>query len=210
VIQALIGQIISVEEGNAVIRINDSIEFELTISGQTASKLSQLRGEDKNNVRILTYLIHRDDSMTLFGFNDQQERLLFLELIKVNGIGPRQAIKILGSVQVNAFIRALDESDAKFLATIPGIGPKTSQKIILALRGNINLDYDGMRTSSQTPLLPTRYNDLVAALSDMGYDKRQIVPVLVKLIEENEEFVEKGNNSEVEQFLFKNAIIKLS
>ncbi|MFA5513978.1 MAG: Holliday junction branch migration protein RuvA [Sphaerochaetaceae bacterium] len=209
-IQALIGQIISVEEGNAVIRINDSIEFELTISGQTASKLSQLRGEDKNNVRILTYLIHRDDSMTLFGFNDQQERLLFLELIKVNGIGPRQAIKILGSVQVNAFIRALDESDAKFLATIPGIGPKTSQKIILALRGNINLDYDGMRTSSQTPLLPTRYNDLVAALSDMGYDKRQIVPVLVKLIEENEEFVEKGNNSEVEQFLFKNAIIKLS
>jgi Holliday junction DNA helicase RuvA len=209
-IQAVIGQIISVEENSLIIRVNDSIEFDITISGQTASKLSQLRGEDKNNVRILTYLQHRDDNMNLYGFSDEQERMLFLELNKVNGIGPRQAMRILSSVQVTAFVRALDESDAKFLATIPGVGPKTSQKIILALRGSVNLDFDSSKSSTQSPLLPAQYNDLVAALSDMGYDRRQIVPVLVKLIDENQTLIEKGNKGEIEQFLFKNAIIELS
>lgn len=208
-IHALIGEIIYVRSDEVVIRTNESIEFSVTISGQTASRLSQLTSEAKREIRLLTYLQHRDDGMTLYGFGDEEERLLFTELIKVNGIGPRQAIKILGSVQVRAFIRALDDGDLQFLATIPGIGPKTSQKLVLALRGSVALDFPS-QVSSSSGSLDRRYNDLVAALSDMGYDKRQVVSVISELLTEFKNELEGRSLHDTEQFLFKNAIVRLT
>ena len=148
--------------------------------------------------------------MTLYGFTDDQERLLFLELIKVNGIGPRQAMKILSGVQVRAFIQALDANDVQFLATIPGVGPKTSQKIVLALRDTLALTPqrpEGARQGAGG--IDRRFDDLVAALGDMGYDKRQIVSELAKLLEEHAQLLAHKSLHEVEEFLFRNAIIRL-
>lgn len=84
-INAVIGQLVYASAQTAII-LGGSVEFELVISSQTATKLSNLQGSERNNVRILTWLQHREDGMTLFGFLDEEERRLFLELIKVNGI----------------------------------------------------------------------------------------------------------------------------
>ena len=141
-INAIIGQLVCVNAQSAVI-LGGSIEYELVISSQTATRLSNLQGADRSNVRLLAWLQHREDGMTLFGFSDEDERRLFLELIKVNGIGPRQAMKILSGVRVRDFIAALDQSDVNFLSKIPGLGAKTSQKIILALRDTLVFTLDG-------------------------------------------------------------------
>lgn len=209
-IHALIGEVIHVGANEVVLRTSGGIEYALIISSQTASRLSQLHGDAKRLVRLLSWLQHREDSMTLYGFTDEEERLLFLELIKVNGIGPRQAMKILSGVQVKAFLQALDANDLQFLATIPGVGPKTSQKIVLALRDTVVLDIPSKAPrEGSSGALDRRFDDLVAALSDMGYDKRQVVSELAKLLEENKDLLSGKSLHDCEEFLFRNAIIRL-
>jgi len=209
----VIGEIVYVSAQTTVIRTSGGIEFQLIVSSQTASKLSQLQGDARRQVRLLSWLQHKEDGMTLFGFTDDEERTLFLELIKVNGIGPKQAMKILSAVQVRAFIQALDKNDLQYLSTIPGLGPKTSQKIILALRDTIVLDTSSVSQTSDQAMnssrLDKRYDDLVAALVDMGYDKRQVISMLSKLIEENALLLKGKNQHEAEEFLFRNTIISL-
>lgn len=209
-IHAIIGELIEVSAQSAIVRTSCGVEYELAISSQTASRLSQLHKEAKGEIRLLSYLHHKEDGMTLFGFSDSEERMLFLELIKVSGIGPKQALKILGGVQVRAFVKALDESDITFLSSIPGIGQKTSQKIILALRDTIILTPSspkGAKESAET--LDRKYHDLVAALNDMGYDRRQVVGVISQLLDEHHDLVKTKSIHEVEEFLFRKAIIAL-
>lgn len=209
-IHAVLGELISVEPNEVVIRTGGGVEYQLTVSNQTASKLSQLSGEAKKSVRLLSWLQHRDDTMTLYGFSDEDERLLFSQLITVNGIGPKQATKILSSVQVQAFVKALDESDLTYLSTIPGVGPKTSQKIVLALRDKVILDFDRPRKGElSSALIDKRYEELVASLSNMGYDKRHIIEALQGLLEEHAQLLEGQSFRQREEFLFKNLLIRL-
>lgn len=208
-IHAVLGELVSTQAQLAVLRTAGGIEFSLIISSQTASRLSQLTGDSRRQVRLLTYLQHRDDSMTLYGFIDEEERMLFQELIKVNGIGPRQAIRILSGVQVRAFIQALDENNLSYLSSIPGIGVKTSQKIILALRDTIVVDKPITTTNGGPTGLDRRFDDLVAALSDMGYDKRQVITTLSSIMEEQHELLATKSLHETEEYLFKQAIIRL-
>lgn len=209
-IHAVVGEVVSVGAQQVVLRTDGGLELELVISSQTASKLSQLHGDARRQVRLLSWLQHRDDSMNLFGFTDEDERLLFLELIKVSGIGPRQAMKILSGVQVRAFIQALDDNNLTYLSSIPGIGPKTSQKIILALRDTVVFDTPTVSTGKSGGTgMDKRYDDLVAALSDMGYDKRQVITTLTELLEEHSELLSGKSLHETEEFLFRNAIIRL-
>jgi Holliday junction DNA helicase RuvA len=208
-IHAVLGELVSTQAQLAVLRTAGGIEFSLIISSQSASRLSQLTGDRRRQVRLLTYLQHRDDSMTLYGFIDEEERMLFQELIKVNGIGPRQAIRILSGVQVRAFIQALDENNLSYLSSIPGIGVKTSQKIILALRDTIVVDKPITTTNGGPTGIDRRFDDLVAALSDMGYDKRQVITTLSSIMEEQQELLATKSLHETEEYLFKQAIIRL-
>ncbi len=207
-IHAILGELIETSPSHAVIRTTGGIEFTLLISNTTASHLSALQGAEKREVRILTYLQHREDAMILFGFLDERERAIFLELLKVNGIGAKQALKILSGVQVDAFISALDASDVKFIASIPGIGPKTSQKIILALRDTIVVSQSSTRAVPGSKL-DDAYRDLVAALSDMGYDRRQVIEAVQNLLTEHETALKGMGIHGKEQFLFKQALIQL-
>ncbi len=208
-IHAINGELVKSSPSHAVILTAGGIEFSLLISNTTASRLSSLQGAEKREVRVLTYLQHREDAMTLFGFIDERERTIFLELLKVNGIGAKQALKILSGVQVDAFIHALDTSDVKFISSIPGIGPKTSQKIILALRDTIVVQESTSQARTEMRGLEEGYSDLVAALSDMGYDKRQVIQRLQSLVSDHEQELNGMSMSEREKFLFKMALIQL-
>ncbi len=208
-IHAIIGELVESSPSHAVILTSGGVEYSLLISNTTASRLSALQGAEKREVRLLTYLQHREDSMTLFGFLDTRERSIFTELLKVNGIGAKQALKILSGVQIDAFVKALDTSDVKFISSVPGIGPKTSQKIILALRDTIVIQESTGSSRNDIRGLDDGYRDLVAALSDMGYDKRQVVQSLQVIISEHEGELKNMNVHEKEQFLFKQALIQL-
>ena len=89
--------------------------------------------------RIYTWLSHREDSMKLFGFSSPTERAMFLDLQKVEGVGPKAALKILSSVSASDITSVLEEGDIAKLEKLPGVGKKTAQKMLLTRQCTIIL-----------------------------------------------------------------------
>lgn len=205
-INALIGDIITIDEGVLYLRCGH-IEYTLSISSQTASKLSNLSLEERKGVRIMTVLIHREDSMSLFGFSDAEEREAFLQLQTVSGIGAKQALKILSGINVRNLAEALDSGNLKLLSAIPGIGPKTGQKMILALRNVLILDEDKKNNASGTKKHKQHpYNDIINALVDMGYDRRLVEETVDKVSENQTAQLETMSHHDAEEHLFRLSI----
>ena len=205
-INALIGELVSVKEGSMIVRSNN-IEYVLLISNQSASQFSSLDKEERKLIKILTSLQVREDSLTLYGFYDDAEREAFEQLQTVSGIGPKQALKILSGINVRHLAEALDSGNIKTLATIPGIGPKTAQKMVLALRNVLVLDEPKMKqTTSRTAVLA----DVVNALVEMGFERRRSEEVIGDLeVEFAREICELSRQS-AEELLFRHALKNLS
>ncbi|MDC7123918.1 MAG: Holliday junction branch migration protein RuvA [Spirochaetales bacterium] len=194
-INSLNGIITQKDESKICIELN-GIEWELIMPFNSINKLPPT-GE---KAKIYTYLQHSQDIMQLFGFFSQRERSLFFDLIKVNGVGPRQAIKILSGIEIDDFIKQLDDNDLDSLTRLPGLGKKTAQKIILALRGN--LSFTEPATSNN------EYNDIINALVDMGFDRKSSEKAVTNASKEQKD--SSASSQEKEQAIFKRAIILLS
>jgi holliday junction DNA helicase RuvA len=93
--------------------------------------------------RVATTLIVREDSLTLFGFGSDDERDVFEILLTVNSVGPRLALAMLAVHSPDALRRAVATQDVKALTTVPGIGTKTAQRIMLELGGKLGEPGDG-------------------------------------------------------------------
>jgi Holliday junction DNA helicase RuvA len=124
---------------------------------------------------LTVYLYQKvsDDKISLYGFKTQKARELFIKLITVNGIGPKSANAILASGTVESITNAIDEGNAKYLQKFPGIGPKSSQQIILDLKGKIEFEDKAIKTLNLI--------DVDEALKAFGYKDREIRKVLPKL-----------------------------
>jgi Holliday junction DNA helicase RuvA len=122
--------------------------------------------------QIFTWLYHREDQMKLYGFASVKRRATFLELLKVEGIGPKGALKIMGGIGQGELEAALETGDLNRLERVPGLGKKTAQKMLLALKGKL-ASLDGDRDGGP-------YGDLAEALAGMGYDRRAAAEALAK------------------------------
>jgi len=151
--------------------------------------------------RVYTWLQHTEDSMKVFGFASVQERSLFLDLIKVSGVGPKLALKCLSGMPHQEFARALEANDAGRLSKVPGLGLKTAQKIILALQGKLLLLDDTLPGGN--PL-----GELIASLAEMGFDRRDVEKVVQEL--DNDPELGKLSVAERERTMFQRALLALS
>jgi holliday junction DNA helicase RuvA len=86
---------------------------------------------------LRAHLVARDDSMSLYGFASEEERDLFLQLISVNGVGPKVALAVLSGGAPRELLRAIATGDAKRFQAVPGIGKRTAERIIVELREKI-------------------------------------------------------------------------
>lgn len=178
------------------------IEWEVFVSTLALESFGVIGKE----VKVYTWMYHREDQMRLFGFPSQAERSLFLDLTKVDGVGPRQAIKIMSGLPAGVLEQALEEGDLDKLQRAPGVGKKTAQKMILTLKGKLtsssesNVKGQGRERSE--------YEDIVNALTEMGFERR-LVLVQVETIAEDLKLHGK-NPKENEQELFRKAIVALS
>ncbi|MGD1823522.1 MAG: Holliday junction branch migration protein RuvA [Pleomorphochaeta sp.] len=206
-INAIYGEIVSISSNNVIIKSN-SIEFNLLVATSTASKLSVLM--DKNDVRIVTYLQHREDAMTLFGFIDEIEREFFLQLQNVSGIGAKGALKIMGGVSFKDFVIMLDNSDITALSRLPGIGKKTASKLVLALRGTLVLEKDNESEISSHTNDNNQFNELIAALVEMGYEKNKTQKVVYKIYDSNKDKLAGLSKHDIESYIFRLAVANLS
>ncbi|NNM66816.1 MAG: Holliday junction branch migration protein RuvA [Spirochaetales bacterium] len=172
------------------------VEWDLTVSRNTLSALPAVGSRSK----VYTWLQHTEDAMRVFGFVSTQERSLFLDLIKVSGVGPKLAIRCLSGLTWNLFADALEAGDAQKLSTIPGLGIKTAQKIILSLKGKLLLN-------QETSVISVN-SDLVNALVEMGFDRKSCERVVEKITEDAE--FSSLSDAERERRLFQKALLMLS
>jgi Holliday junction DNA helicase RuvA len=158
--------------------------------------------------RIYTWLYHREDSMALFGFPPGDDRLLVFDLLKVDGIGAKAAVKILSSISSEQLRAAIDNEELARLEAVPGLGKKTAQKMMLALRGKLTFA-DGEKRGA---LPPSPWQDIISALSGMGYDRRDAEQVIDRLaggLAADAEFAAKTREAK-EAALLTRAIVELA
>jgi len=123
-----------------------------------------------DKVTLLTHFVVREDAQLLFGFGTNQERLMFRQLLKVNGIGAKSALAILSGLSIDELIQAVSLQEAGLLTRVPGIGKKTAERLLLELKDKFTLDSalsikgSGMASISQ---------DVLNALIALGYNERE-------------------------------------
>ncbi len=139
-----------------------------------------------DEVEILTYLHFRQDILDLYGFANAEERLLFMSLIGISGIGPRSAITILSGTRPAEFKRRIIAGDVKSLTTVPGIGPKTAKRIIVELKEKFAYFQDDENLDFLSETSSPAFNDAVLALQSLGY-KRQVSEKILRQMEKDGE-----------------------
>ncbi|TYF42901.1 Holliday junction branch migration protein RuvA, partial [Enterobacter hormaechei] len=83
---------------------------------------------------VFTHFVVREDAQLLYGFNNKQERTLFKELIKTNGVGPKLALAILSGMSAQQFVNAVEREEVGALVKLPGIGKKTAERLIVEMK----------------------------------------------------------------------------
>jgi Holliday junction DNA helicase RuvA len=188
--------IIGEKSADAVYLLTGGVEWEIAMPATDIETLPAGGGE----CRIFTWLYHREDQMRLFGFAAETRRNTFLELLKVEGIGPKGALKIMGGIGQEELERALEAGDLARLEAVPGLGKKTAQKMLLSLKGKLV-------HAPSAAAIASPYGDLVEALAEMGYERRAAVEALARA----EAALPPGlGAADKEKLLFKEAIVYLS
>jgi len=129
--------------------------------------------EQKENVKILTHLLIKEDSHTLYGFSTEDERFLFKSLISVSGIGPGTALLILSALSSEEVRAAIAGEDVLTFNKIKGIGPKTAKRIILDLKDKILKD-GGSEMLISGGQGNTVKSEALSALIALGFNRQQV------------------------------------
>lgn len=150
---------ISGQSGSTVFLQIGGIEWEIETSGYSLSRLAS-----REEATMYTHLHHREDAMRLYGFESREERTVFLQLLTVSGVGPRQALKLLSASSPSGLTQMLEAEDVDGLTRLPGLGKKTASKLILALRGTL---------VHEESAPGGHRSEIVAGLVEMGFDPQR-------------------------------------
>ena len=123
-----------------------------------------------DKVTLLTHFVVREDAQLLFGFGTNQERLMFRQLLKVNGIGAKSALAILSGLSIDELIQAVSLQEAGLLTRVPGIGKKTAERLLLELKDKFTLD---SALSIKGSGITSISQDVLNALIALGYNERE-------------------------------------
>ncbi len=172
-ISRLRGTVLSLKSPIAIIDVG-GVGFKVACSQGALDKLDLGRNAD-----LHTHLIVREDDLALYGFATEDEVELFQTLLTVSGIGPRTALSMLSKMSGEQLRSAITNSQAEVISRVPGIGKKTAEKIIFALRGKLG----GLDAAPAVPLsqLSAGDTEVIAALTALGYSVAEASGALAAL-----------------------------
>jgi Holliday junction DNA helicase RuvA len=176
--------ILSEKHPDAVIIRTGSFDIEVFITLNTYESLPNV-GEE---CRLFTYLHVREDILNLYGFHHTDEKNLFIKLISLNGIGPRNAQVILSGIKPDEFRRCIVSGDIKSLIKIPGVGEKKARRIIIELKEKLSEEELAEMTGSfPGHALDKRMEEALAGLETLGFRKADVLKSAEKYLLENPE-----------------------
>lgn len=183
------GKLIEKNPNNAIIECN-GIGYILPISLQTFSNIP-----DKENIKLHTHLIIREDAQILYGFWEKMEREIFKLLISVSGVGPSTAITMLSSMNTKEIQHAIASEDVEKIKSVKGIGIKTAQRVIVDLKDKILKTYDISEELSIGN--NTIKNEALSALEVLGFTRKKVDNIIQVILQDSpdiklEELIKRG------------------
>ena len=184
------GSIVDRGEEQIVLDVG-GVGYELNCSLAT---LEALLDRDECEVWVQTQM--REDALLLFGFATRLEKRMFNSLLKVNGVGPKMAIKILSGARLADLAQMIETGDVKGLSNLPKVGKKTAEQLILALKGKLVVDGQTatVRAPSSNPAIAARFTgaraQILSALVNLGFRLQDAESVVGGLPESTD--VEQG------------------
>ena len=183
-ISQLTGKIININDKSLIIDVN-GIGYQVFCSSQT---IFQFKNID-DTVTILTELIVREDSLTLFGFSDLNEKEWFNLLVSVQGVGAKAALAIFSSLSIDELGYAISNAEKLTITKADGVGPKIAGRIINELKDKVpNNQNDPLFKnfiSSANKSNKKIIEDAVSALTNLGYNKTNCGKIVLSIFEEN-------------------------
>ncbi len=156
-----------------VVDVN-GIGYKIFMSGTAISEMPEA-GE---NVKVHTYYYVREDNISLYGFNTQEELKMFELLLSVSGVGAKSAIAMLSAIKPSSFALAVISNDVKALTKIPGVGTKSAQRIILELKDKLKTEQalaEEDNIEIKTIIADnSKVDEAISALQVLGYNRKEI------------------------------------
>lgn len=149
-------------------------------------------------VKVYTYYKVREDDISIFGFNTNEELRMFELLLSVSGVGAKTAVVIISTIEPSNFAFAVISEDISELVKIPGIGKKSAQRIVLELKDKLNKDAISVNieeVSGKQASHKAEAEEAMSALQVLGYNKKEIEKAFEKLNTGSgsvEELIKKG------------------
>lgn len=153
------------------------VAYDVAISMQTFCQLPEIQ----QKLILHIHMLVREDALLLFGFASLSERRAFVQLLKVSGIGAKTALGILSVLNENELAHALAHEDITRLSSVPGIGKKTAERMVLELRGKFQPVPEVSGSLKQNPDI---IQDIINTLLAQGYKEREAL-IAVKKLPEN-------------------------
>ncbi|HEV7677421.1 MAG TPA: Holliday junction branch migration protein RuvA [Candidatus Dormibacteraeota bacterium] len=157
-IALLRGRIVALDDDGVVVETPSGVGYQVFCHLRTLTALRDVSGDAMLHIHTSV----ADDAIRLFGFPTAQELRLFRLLLLVERIGPKAALGILGRAELPTLVRAIRSGDAGLVGTVPGIGPKTAQRVILELRGKL----DSFVLAGESPLPLPEVHEVSATAID--------------------------------------------
>lgn len=174
------------KHANTVIVDVGGVGYEVTIPLSTFYEL----GDAGSDVQMRIYTHVREDAIQLFGFKTNRERDLYLKLISVQGVGAKSGITMLSGMSADEIILAIRTNDLGRLTTIPGVGRKTAERLVIELRDKVGEFADGESApSGSTHVLPADqvFEDALSALTNLGYQRSLAEKALKQAVQDGTE-----------------------
>ena len=191
-------------KGSLEIKTNDYIVVDVGGLGykvNMSKKSLENVGNIGDKIKVHTYYRVREDDISIFGFNTNEELRMFELLLSVSGIGAKVALTILSNIEIAEFALAVITEDVTKIVKIPGIGKKSAQRIILELKDKLKSqqlaeseEQEENKLSKQETNTEAQ-EEAIAALQILGYGKKEIEKAFEKLANKNvsvEELIKKG------------------
>ncbi len=151
-------------------------------------------------VVILTHLLIKDDSHTLYGFSSTAQRTLFRQLLKISGIGAKLALTILSGVSGDELARYVSDNDIASLTRLPGIGKKTAERIVMELRDKLDVMPTAGGSAPAGGVAGDSSSEASHALSALGYKPQEVSHMVRQAAEPDmsaEEIIRRALQSKV-------------
>ena len=149
--------------------------------------------DENNSIKVYSYLAHREDSMSLYGFLNKEARDIFQILLSVSGVGAKMGIALLNEFDACDVISLVIDGNFKELTRAKGVGPKLAQKIILELKDKL-MKTELPESSVSQAFHSQAISDTHAVLLSLGYEEKEIDDTIKKIIPT---IVETSNSEEV-------------